>query len=156
MPSLVLGTEAQRLAWTALVTRFGEAKIQNHNPEWIDGLQTWLPHYQFQAISKITDIWTEYNEGLNGFLAVRELNAVWGPKWKRNEGQIKTEAARRNKVVELIEQLMKKPRWNMQLALRFIRNRYEERMTPRAFCVHLQTKGGAGLQQVMMDSESYP
>jgi hypothetical protein len=56
------------------------------------------------------DIWQEYHDDLNGCLPVRELDVTRASKWRRNDGGLKTEAAWRNKVVELMEKLAKKPR----------------------------------------------
>lgn len=115
----------------------------------------WLPFYRFQPLARITDIWKEFDEGLNGFLPVRDLNNTWGAKWRRNIAGLETEAARRNKVVELVQKLAKKPCWDVAHALRFIQDQYEGRMTPRAFCDFLQANRGAGIISALRVAESY-
>jgi hypothetical protein len=59
----------------------------------------------------------EYNVGLNGYISVRDLNMVWGAKWKRNKGMQKMEAGQQGKVVDLVECLVKKHYWDMAWAL---------------------------------------
>jgi Transcriptional activator of glycolytic enzymes len=139
-------------AWKVLIHRFGEPRIRKHQWEWVTSSQSWLPHYRFKAVQKITHIWTEYSDGLDGCLSVRELNVTWGPKWKRNIAGLKSEATRRKKLVDLIEKLATKHRWDTKLALRFVRERYEAKYTPRAFCDYLHKS----LSDVLKAAESYP
>ena len=80
---------------------------------------------------------------------------VWGAKWKRNISGVKTEAGRRKKVVDLIEKLAAKPNWTTNLALRFIRDRYDGKYTPHGFCDYLQSNKGAGLSDVLKAAQSY-
>jgi hypothetical protein len=148
-------SDTQRKVWAALVAQFGDVKLRRHTPEWVEHLHTWLPFYQFQPVFKITDIWKEYDEGLNGYISVRDLNTIWGAKWKRNKGTQKTEAGRRGKVVDLVECLVKKHSWDIARALQFLRERYEGRMGCRAFCDYLTAKGGAGLAEVLKAAESF-
>lgn len=56
--------------------RFGEARFRKHAPEWIDG--DWLPRYTYASVAAIWDIWVEWDEGVSGFISVRDLNATWG------------------------------------------------------------------------------
>jgi len=102
-------------------------------------------------------VWTEWSEGLEGHLSVRELNEGWGAKWKRNVAGQKTEAAWRKKVVELVEKLVAKHLWDTALALRFLCDRYAppKFATSHAFCDYLQKQGGAGLLTVLAESNSY-
>ena len=148
-------SDVQQSSWDLLVARFGEFKLRNHTPEWVESATTWLPFYRFQPAMKIIDIWKEYDEGVGGFLSVRDLNAMWGAKWRRNIAGLKTEAARRNKVVELVEKLAKQPHWDVAHALRFIQDRYQGKMTPRAFCDFLQANRGAGIISALHSAESY-
>jgi hypothetical protein len=143
---------ADVIAWHALVQQFGEVRIRKHQWEWVTSSQTWLPHYRFKTVQKISQIWNEYSDGLDGCLSVRELNATWGPKWKRNIAGLKSEATRRKKLVDLIEKLAAKHRWDTKLALRFVRERYEAKYSPRAFCDYLHTN----LSDVLRVAESYP
>ena len=148
-------SDAQLSSWDSLIRQFGDFKLRNHTPEWIGSAQTWLPFYRFQPVMKIADIWTEFDEGLNGFLPVPDLNTTWGAKWRRNIAGLKTEAARRNKVVELVEKLAKQPHWDVACALQFIQDQYEGKMTPRAFCDFLQANRGAGITSALRAAESY-
>jgi hypothetical protein len=144
-------TDPRASAWAILAAHHGDARLRNHAWEWING-SMWLPVYRFQHVAKITDIWEEHSVGLKGFLSVRELTMTWGAKWRKNDGGQKTEAGRRKKVVDLVESLAKKPRWDTALALRFIRDRYEGRMTPRGFCDHLSKN----LDAILREAASYP
>jgi hypothetical protein len=144
--------------WAALLVKYGREKLDAHEWEWRNG--DWLPRYRYQPVDAITDIWTEYVDGLNGCLSTRELKDRWGAKWRRNEGGLKTEAARRTKVVALVERLSAKPNWNVPLALRFLVEKYETSPAfvgkVRAFCDYLQKGGGAGFQAVLGAAARYP
>lgn len=115
-----------------------------------------LPVYQYQTVSRISDIWHEWSTGLNGYLPVRNLNEAWGARWRRGDRGQGTENCRRSRVVELVEKLAAKPGWNMALALRFLAERYEGTFTPRKFCEYIQKNGGAGLRDVMKAASAYP
>jgi hypothetical protein len=138
-------------AWEVLAARYGDTRLRAHSWGWVNATKTWLPVYRFQSALKIMDIWQEYHDDLNGCLPVRELDVTRTSKWRRNDGGLKTEAAWRNKVVELMEKLMKKPRWDLALALRFIRDRYEGSMTPRKICDEKRVRGLA----VLVAAKSY-
>jgi hypothetical protein len=144
--------------WAALLAKHGREKLDAHEWEWRNG--DWLPWYRYQPVDAITDVWTEYVDGLNGCLSTRELKDRWGAKWRRNEGGLKTEAARRAKVITLIERLAMKPNWNTPLALRFLVEKYENGPAfagkVRAFCDYLQKDGGAGFQSVLAAATHYP
>jgi hypothetical protein len=150
-----LDVRRHQQCWEELITRFKEEKLRRHTWEWeSDRL---LPFYTFQLVSRITDIWEEHANGLNGYLAVRDLNEYWGARWRRNRDGQRTENCRRKKVVHLVERLALKTNWDVKLALRFLRETYEGNgTTPRAFCTYLQTKGGAGMEEVMIASNSFP
>ena len=119
----------------------------------------YLPFYAFQPVSVITDIWTEWSSGLNGFLAVRDLEETWGARWRRNNAGLKTEMGRRKKVIQLVEKLAAKPNWNTALALRFIQTTCERKWTVRKFCVHLQKAAVSGglsaLDELIVAADSY-
>jgi hypothetical protein len=96
------------------------------------------------------------------------LEEEWGPAWRRNHKPKKTERSRRKKVVYLIGKLANKRNWTVDLALRFIQERYELAKTPsgqrafptpRSFCDYLQKQpkdgGMKGEEQVMLESNSY-
>jgi hypothetical protein len=116
--------------------------------EWITSgrdANSYLPFYTFQTPSKVTDIWTEYTSGLNGFLPVRDLEDTWGARWSRNNSGLKTEMGRRKKVIQLVEALVKKPNWNVPLAIRFLEAKYDNPShPPRKFCEYLQKTPAPG------------
>jgi hypothetical protein len=144
--------------WTALTKRYGRARLDAHGWEWKDS--DWLPHYRYQPVSMITELWTEHTEGFGGRLSTRELAERWGAKWRRNEGSLKTEGGRRVKVIMLIQELAAKPNWNVPLALRFIKEKYESNPAylgrARAFCDYLQKDRGAGYKAVLEAAAHYP
>ncbi|KDQ49188.1 hypothetical protein JAAARDRAFT_663984 [Jaapia argillacea MUCL 33604] len=121
--------------WKKLATRFNAAQLLNHEWEWING--DWLPKYKYIPVTTITEIWTEYADGLRGYLPVRDLNAIWEARWRRNEKPLKTENSRRAKVYKLVQALSEKPRWNIAKALRFLAEKYEPHYRARAFCDYL-------------------
>jgi hypothetical protein len=142
--------------WSQLTAKYGHAKLDAHEWEWRG--DDWLPVYRYQPINVITDLWIEHVDGLNGHLSMRELKDRWGAKWRRNEGGLKTEGGRCAKVIALIEQLALRVNWDVPLALRFLKEKYE---TPylnkvRAFCDYLQKDKGAGFQAVLDAANNYP
>lgn len=148
----------QTAAWNLLALRYSETRLRRHQWEWIPKTNSFLPHYTFQPVPKITDIWIEWASGLNGFLSVRELNEGWNAKWKRDAQRIKSEYSRRKKVIDLIDRLQSKPNWNLELALRFIREVYEagsEFKTTRALCEYLQSSKTGGFDAVIQRSNSF-
>jgi hypothetical protein len=155
-------TAVQQTAWAELAVKLNETRLRLHQWEWRtsgNGAHSYIPYYTFQTVLKVSDLWTEWASGLNGLLAVRDLEEHWGALWRRDENFLKTEFGRRKKVIQLIQELTKKPNWNTALALRFIRDKYESNYTPRKFCVHLATKPKAGLvsnlHQVLAAADSY-
>jgi hypothetical protein len=115
----------------------------------------YMPFYRFQSVSQICDIWTEWSTGLNGYLPVSNLNEGWGARWRRGNRAQGTENCRRARLVELINELAAKPGWDVRLALRFLREKYEGTTTPRKFCDYIQANNGAGLQAVLQASLSF-
>jgi hypothetical protein len=97
-------------AWEVLDARCGDTRLRAHSWGWVNATKTWLPVYRFQSAFKIMDTRQEYRDGLNGCLPVWELDVTRASKWRRNDGGLKAEAAWRNKAVELMEKLAKKPR----------------------------------------------
>jgi len=144
--------------WTALTEHYGRSRLDAHEWEWRDS--DWLPHYRYQPVHAITELWTEHTEGLGGHLSTRELTERWGAKWRRNEGSLKTEGGRRAKVITLIQELAAKPNWNVPLALRFIKEKYEGNAAylnrVRAFCDYLQKNRGVGYGAVLEAATNYP
>lgn len=151
----LLDEQHHQQLWDELTTRFKEERLRRHTWEWVSG--GLLPFYTFQPVSRITDIWEEHANGLNGYMAVRDLDEHWGARWRRNRDGQRTENCRRKKVVHLIERLALKTNWGVKLALRFVREKYEANgTTPRAFCTYLQKNSGAGIEEVMAMSNSFP
>ena len=85
-------------------------------------------------------------------MSVRELNVTWRPKWKRNIPGLKSEATHRKKVIDLIEKLAAKHRWDTKLALRFVHKHYEAKYSPCAFCDYLH----ANLSEALKAAQSFP
>ena len=81
-PSLVAGkvdptSDNQKVQWAALTGRFDQARMTRHQWAWTKG--KWVPEYDYQPVAQISDVWTEWHTGLNGYLAVRELTEGWSP-----------------------------------------------------------------------------
>ena len=145
----------QHSNWNDLVKRYGEQRLRRH-PTWTWEGQGFMPYYVFQPVNSIREIWEEWSRGLNGFLSTRELEEHWGARWRRNTSGLKTENGRRKKVVGLIDELTKKPNWNVALALRFLQDRYGAAYkTPRKFCEFLQAKSNMGYHQVIAAASEY-
>lgn len=149
----VLEEDTRAAQWKTLTDKFDETRMQKH--EWTYDTD-FLPIYRYQTVTRISDIWNEWSTGLNGYLAVRNLNEAWNARWRRGDRGQGTENCRRNRVVELIEKLAAKPKWNITLALRFLAERYEGSFTPRKFCDYIQKNAGAGFQDVMNAALTYP
>ncbi|KAF8066900.1 hypothetical protein FPV67DRAFT_1768709 [Lyophyllum atratum] len=82
----------EAVAWRRLIVRYTEECLLKHKWKWIPESECWLPVYEYATVKKVTDIWAEHVEGLNGHLSVRELNEGWGAKWKGNIKALKSEA----------------------------------------------------------------
>jgi hypothetical protein len=152
-----LGLSDRQQQWDALTDRFSIERLQAHGWEWVSG--EFLPIYAFQPITRITEIWDEHAAGLNGFLAVRDLDERWQARWRRNVNTLRMENCRRKKVVTLVETLARKPNWSVNLALRFLRDKYEthpDLKKPRMFCEYLQKGGGSGMKNVLVVAQNYP
>lgn len=149
-------TVAQMSAWNVLALKYSLDRLKRHQWDWVEKTETFLPKYTFQPVLKITDVWTEWASGLNGFLSVRELNEGWNAKWKRDNQSIKNEYGRRKKIIDLIQRLVDKPNWNLVLALEFIRDVYEpEYRTTRAFCDYIQSTKTGGFDAVIQRSHTF-
>jgi len=108
----------------------------------------------------------EWMVGMDGCLSVDVLEAgPWQAKWKSLAGgkRIATEACRRKAVVSLIQKLAAKVNWNVDLALRFLAERYPiptrgvtHLQTMRAFIDYLQAKGQNHVDEIMNASFSFP
>lgn len=150
------GNDIGTIKWRALASRFGDDHLRRHSG-WSFKDGEWLPIYHFQSLTCITDIWVKYADGLGGHLPVQFMNKVWGAKWKRNIQTIKMMASRRMRVIELILKLEKKPRWDLSLALRFLREKYEPQYTVCNFSSQCEGKKGITfVAQVLAAADSYP
>ncbi len=148
--------DCQQKAWEKLVQTYGQPRLQHHLAwDWTG--DNWLPRYNYQSVTQISEIWDEWSTGLNGYLSTRELEEGWGAKWRRNNPSLKTENGRHKKVVQLIENLSKKPGWSTKLALHFLQDKYGGTFkSPRRFCEYLQAKKNAGYQEVLAAASIYP
>ncbi|KAK7056117.1 hypothetical protein R3P38DRAFT_1377096 [Favolaschia claudopus] len=136
-------TAAQISAWNVLALKYSDQRLRRHQWDWVEKTSSFLPRYTFPRVLKITDIWTEWIEGIGGFLSVRDMNDTWAARWRTGTQTLKNEYGRRKKVIDLINRLAEKPNWNIELALRFIREVYEQDTktfpTVRSFCDYLQS-----------------
>jgi len=149
--------------------KFGPERLRHHLFEWkMYGSRKmsdeWLPIYYYPSLSDLSveDVWTEHVFGLNGCLSVTQLNANWAARWRRNDTVAKTEAARRKKLITLIERLAQKPNWNSELALRFLKVEYviptasiPHLRSTRAFVDHLQKDKGRFFSEVIEHANNY-
>lgn len=110
--------------WAELTARYNVNQLLKHTWDWEQSKL--VPHYDFQKISTFEDLWREYTEGLNGYLPFREIKERWAanPAWHRNDGSKKNEFTRRKKTIELIETLTKRPHWSISITLKFLTERY--------------------------------
>ena len=150
-----LRCRAQQIkALTELEMKISPDKLRPYTFEWKD--ESWIPIFpgfwkptDGTALS-LNDIWTEHEHGLGHWMSVRQLNENWGARWKRNEGGIKVEYSRRNKVVTLIKTLCERiSSWSPDDALTYLgknhpidpQSSYRYLHTSRALMEHLQKKG---------------
>jgi len=141
---------AQLAKWNALIVKYGEARVQKHQWEWVKG--DFVPYYIYPSVDQITDYWTEWADGIGGFLSTRELTEAWSAKWRRNNGGQRTECGRRKRVTDLITVLSNRPNWNTNIALRFLKDKYEGLYTPRKFCDWLTAQN---VQLVLVAAASF-
>jgi hypothetical protein len=146
-------TESKHLKWAAITQKFNQ-QAGTHEWDWEDG--DYLPRYEYQPITCITDVWTEWASGLNGYIPVRDLTERWGARWRRNLPRRKTEGVRRKAIVDLVGELLKRPHWDVALVLRFLKDKYEPTFKPRAFSEHLTKNQRSGFHAVLQAAQSYP
>jgi hypothetical protein len=82
-PSLSPGSPEERQAF--YYQRYGAELFRKHAPEWVNG--DWLPRYKYASADSIWEYWTEWKDGVGGYMSVEELTTTWGAKWRRNTGQ---------------------------------------------------------------------
>lgn len=127
-----------------LARELGGAQFNLHHPwVWMGG--ELVPSYSYQAVHTIPDVWHEWAAGLNGYLPVRVLTERWSTKWRHGNRSLRTEAGRRKKIVDLISTLAAKPKWSVDLALRFLTDRYKH-YRPRPFSEYLVKNTASVLQ----------
>ncbi|KAF7369757.1 hypothetical protein MVEN_00307500 [Mycena venus] len=165
-------SETQTAAWQRMAEKYSDSRLRRHQWEWITSgpkANTYMPYYQYQPLSKVTDIWTEYTDGLNGHLSTRDLDEGWSrPSWRRKVHTLKTEACRRKKVVDLINKLREKRNWTVDLALRFVEECHETghdedgkplRSTVRLFMDYVGKRAATGktsnFDKLLLQSNSY-
>ena len=118
-----------------------------------------LPFYLYQPVKRITDVWTEHAEGLNGYLPVQVLDQHWEAQWRHNKDGQRTENCCRRKVVGLVNTLAARTGWTVERALQFLKEKYESgkgsTMSPRSFSDYLGKGKGAGLAEVLAEADAY-
>ncbi|KAJ7351227.1 hypothetical protein DFH08DRAFT_805960 [Mycena albidolilacea] len=63
----LMPSDCQRVGWDKMVQKFDESRLRRHQWEWVGpNTNSYLPYYEYQSVSKITDIWTEWVSGLGG------------------------------------------------------------------------------------------
>ncbi|GBE83282.1 hypothetical protein SCP_0503300 [Sparassis crispa] len=134
--------------------KYGEVVFQKHEP-WVWKQGELLPCYQYQLVNAIVDVWTEWMDGLGGHISVRELTEKWGNCWCLNDAGLKTEGGHRKKIIDPITELLQKPRWSIQLVLRFFNEKYGH-YRARSFADYLTKHGGAGHCEVLQVATHYP
>jgi hypothetical protein len=82
IPSASGFTVDQMSAWNLLALNYSHEQLRCHKWEWVEKSNSFLPRYTFQRMLKITDIWTKYTSGLNGFLSVQDLDEGWAARWR--------------------------------------------------------------------------
>jgi len=146
-------TTSQLFSWMVLNETFGTC-MSSHEWDLEDG--DYLPHYEYQPVSHITDVWTEWASGLNGYIPVWDLMERWGPKWHRNMARRKTESARRKVIMDLICELLKKSNRDLLLTLHFLQQKYEPTFKSHPFSDFLTKGSHARFQEVLKAAKGYP
>jgi hypothetical protein len=134
--------ELQQTAIQKLEDLFTYERVAKHQFDWESKHEDWLPRFESFWRPKgrdltVEDIWREDRFGIEGTFSIQELTARWGARWKRNEPRLKTEAGRRKKIIQLVEDLSGKVNWTNDLALRFLQEKYP--IDPKSTVAHLRT-----------------
>lgn len=139
--------QQQQAQQQELIAKYGHEKFLRHQPwTWKGG--ELRPTYDFQEASTIRDVWNEWSEGLNGYLPVRVLTEVWATKWRSGSDSKRTAFSRRKKIIDIVEKLAHKPRWSVDMALRFLEKTYGK-LSAQQFIKFLSSAKEAGETQVM-------
>ena len=67
------------MKWATITEKFGIERTSMHQWDWEDGDN--LPCYEYQTVTSIKDVWTEWASGLSGYIPVWDLMERWGAKW---------------------------------------------------------------------------
>jgi hypothetical protein len=158
--------EIQQTSIQKLEDLFTYERIAKHVFEWETKNEDWLPRFECFWRPKgrdltVEDVWREDRFGIEGKFSIQELTARWGARWKRNEPRLKTEAGRRKKIIQLVEELSGKVNWTTDLALRFLHEKYPidskstvaHLRTARSFMEYLNKKTK---EDILEASNSYP
>jgi hypothetical protein len=147
--------DLKAIKWAQIAAKYGDARLRNHDWDFIDG--EFLPHYNFRPLTQISEVWTEWTEGIDGCLSLRELDEGWGARWRRNVGAKKTEYGRRKKITDLVGWLVaNKPRWDTRLAVQFLMDQFQPRFkSARSFSDFLTRENGSGLTEIKNTAHSY-
>lgn len=46
----------------------------------------WIPHYAIYHFTSLQSVWHEWDQGKDGCLPVKEIEALWGTKWRPRSG----------------------------------------------------------------------
>ncbi|KAJ7648953.1 hypothetical protein DFH06DRAFT_1331974 [Mycena polygramma] len=65
-------TGVQLENWATFASKFDDARLRRHDWDWVVEKKTqyYLPIYAQQDVDTITELWTEWSSGLDGYLAV--------------------------------------------------------------------------------------
>ncbi|KAJ7431160.1 hypothetical protein FB451DRAFT_443212 [Mycena latifolia] len=139
--------------WVLLCRRFPATQLAAHKWTWTAG--DWLPEYEHPPISRITAVWDEWADGIEGCIPVELLTKTWGAGWKRNIGKLKTENNRRMKIIKLVQELSALPGWSVDFATTFLSEQYEPRYKARAFSDYLTKDNGKNKPAVLKAADLY-
>ena len=159
--------QKQLAAMSVIEGRFGLDRVQNHCWEWLSkGGGKWIPMYTFVPVDRLTreDMWREYSEGLNGCLAISELDQYCGPKWRSHGGDtLMAEASRRKKFYLLMQNLISRPRWDEDRAFKYLNARWAitskssntDLRTTSQFVRSLSRRGAGIYDQILKEASNF-
>ncbi|KAF8583497.1 hypothetical protein K439DRAFT_1617415 [Ramaria rubella] len=144
---------------TLKISGVEDQKALKHQWEWTGG--NWVPYYEIQTVTTFRQLWDEYANGINGFLPVRVMHERWGkkPAWHCNVAAKKTDYGRCKKVAHLIENLSKRPHWDITKSLNFLEKTYSSKYTAGTFsqwlCEEKKNGKGANMRAIFDEAEKY-
>ena len=157
----------QLAAMAVIETQFGLNRVRNHCWEWLTkGSGKWIPLYTFVPVDRLTreEMWREYSEGLNGCLAIFELDQYCGPKWRSHGGDtLMAEASRRKKFYSLMQALISRPRWDRDKAFEYLNARWpidsksgnSDLRTTSQFVRSLSRRGAGVYDQIVKEADNF-